>query len=317
MKMSHKVKRDTALQVEGIVVPMVTPLNEDLKIDEEGVFNLVNNFIMNKVHPFVLGTTGESMSLPEENKIDLVRLVVKYAKGKVKVYAGISSNCFKESVKLAEKYAELGADFLVSHLPWYFPINQKGMIRWFVDLANSVPLPLLLYNNPYTTYVSIPHEVTEELSHHPNIVGIKDSERGNDRLNKSISLWKDREDFSFLLGWAAQSAYSILNGAKGIVPSMANLIPEIYKKLFDEAKSGNNDEAYKYQKIADEISEISQKNKDLSGSIAALKIMLSTIGLCKPYTMPPIYRLNEEEEKNIVEKTLMLLKKELLNNPSR
>lgn len=310
--MSYKEKKEIALQVEGVVVPMVTPLNEELKIDEEGVFNLINNFIVNKVHPFVLGTTGESMSISEDEKYNLVKLVAKYAKGQVKIYAGISSNCFKDAVKQAEKYANFGVDFLVAHLPWYFPINQKGMIKWFIDLANSVPLPLLLYNNPYTTYVSIPHEVAEELSYHPNIIGIKDSERGNERLNKSISLWKDREDFSFLLGWAAQSAYSILNGAKGIVPSMANLIPDIYKKLFDEAKKRNNDEAYKYQKITDEISEISQKNRDLSGSIAALKIMLSAVGLCKPYTMPPIYRLSEEDERTIFEKTLKLLKKEFV-----
>jgi len=312
--MLHTEKIEKAKKIEGVIVPMVTPLDENFRIDEKGVTNIIQHFIANGVHPFVLGTTGESMSIPEEDKDTLVKLTVLYSEGRVKTYAGISSNCMKDALTKAEKYAKYGVDFLVAHLPWYFPINPNGMIRWFTEMANNIPLPLILYNNPYTTYVSIPHEVTEELSYHPNIIGIKDSERGTERLNKSIFLWKDREDFSFLIGWAAQSAYAVLNGADGIVPGLANLFPDIYKKIFDEAKKGNKDEAFKYQKIADEISEITQKNRDLSGSIAVLKIMLSVAGLCEPFTMPPIYGINKEESLIIKEKTMKFLKTEFVKS---
>src|SRR5690349_21401292 len=99
----------------GVVVPMVTPLNNDLSIDLDAVAILVNHLIDGGCHPFVLGTTGESSSVSFESKVALVKKTVEVAKGKATVYAGISGNCFQESLDQAKVYADLGVDVLVAH----------------------------------------------------------------------------------------------------------------------------------------------------------------------------------------------------------
>ncbi len=290
-------------KVSGVIVPMITPVNYNYSIDEISTQKILDGFINNGVHPFLLGTTGESMSIPDSAKEYLVKITVEYVNKKVNVYVGISSNSLRDALSKAEKYALIGVDYVVAHLPWYYPISEKAIVEWFTNLADNSPVPLILYNNPYTTHISLPVNIVKELSYHNNIYGIKDSERGVERLIESLNLFRNRNDFSFLLGWAAQSAFAVLNGADGIVPSMGNLVPHLYRNLYDYAISNNMDEAYYYQGLTDELSKICQKNKNLSESLAALKIMLYTLNLCKPYVLPPLQRLDVEEEKHIIKKT--------------
>lgn len=288
----------------GVIVPMVTPFNGELKIDQGAVKRLLDTFLSSGVAPFILGTTGESVSIESSQKTVLVKTVTEYVNKKQKVYAGISGNCLAESIKEAEIYAGLGVDAVVAHLPFYYPVSPKQMIEYYKKLADIVPCKLFLYNNPITTNISIPIEVIEELSYHENIVGIKDSERGMDRLEKSIELWGNREDFVHLLGWAAQSAYALLNGSDGIVPSTANLTPNLYKELYNSAIMGSTDEAMRLQLMTNKISEIYQKDKNLSQSLPALKVMMSAYGLCQTYVMPPMIQMDSDEQDKIIKLTL-------------
>jgi 4-hydroxy-tetrahydrodipicolinate synthase len=162
-----------------------------------------------------------------------------------------------------------------------------------------VPCPLILYNNPITTKFSIPIDVIEKLSYHPNIAGIKDSERGMERLDLSLKLWYNRPDFVHFTGWAAQSAYALLNGSDGIIPSTGNFCPELYSELYHCALQRNAEKANALQSKADQISEIYQKDRNVSQSIPALKVMMSSKGLCKTFVMPPMYELSSEENEKI------------------
>ena len=169
------------------------------------------------------------------------------------------------------------------------------MLRYFESVASSVYCPVVLYNNPLTLRWSTPLEVIDILSSHQNIVGFKDSQAGLERVDKAVELWSKRSDFSYLMGCAAQSVYSLLKGCDGIVPSTGNLVPELYRNLYMSAQTGDSVEAAKYQQITDSVSAIYQNRGDISHSIPALKAMMSEYGLCKPHVMPPLYDTGAEE----------------------
>jgi len=283
----------------GVIVPMVTPINADLSIDGDSVASIMKTFTSNDVSVFILGTTGESVSVPDKQKTELVRLTIKERKNNTKVYAGISGNCLEESIESAKIYASLGVDAVVAHLPFYYPVSADSMLRYFEAVANKIDCNLILYNNPITVKWSIPLEVIDKLSHHENIAGVKDSERGMERLTKSLELWSNRNDFSFLLGWAAQSAFAVGKGCDGIVPSTGNLIPNIYNMLFRAASENRISEAEKFQKITDEVSEIYQKDRTISESIPALKVLMSEYRLCKTYVFPPLYESGSEDQQKL------------------
>lgn len=278
---------------------MVTPVNKDLTIDKIAVYRILDTFISAGVSPFILGTTGESASIPANLKSEMVRLVADQVKGKLTIYAGISGNCLKETLEDAVRYQEVGVDVVVAHLPFYFPLTADQMLDYFEKLAFGVPCPLIIYNNPITVKQSVPLDIAEQLSYIQNIAGIKDSERGIERLDRSIQLWKDREDFVHLVGWTAQSAYALLKGSDGIVPSTANFIPELYQSLYESAADGDSIMAFNLQDRADRISDIYLKDRSVSQSIPALKYIMSLMDLCQRHVFPP---LNEPDiqEQNII-----------------
>lgn len=284
---------------DGVIVPMVTPINKDFTIDNTSVEIIMGNFNRENVHPFILGTTGESVSVSHSEKLKLVKAVLAKKGNSMKIFAGISGNCLRDSVNEAIKYAEMGVDAVVAHLPFYYPLSEDQILRYYGQLADEIPCNLILYNNPITVKQSVPVDIAEKLSYHPNIAGIKDSERGLERLNQSVKLWKYRPDFVFLVGWSARSAYSLLNGSDGIVPSTGNLMPKIYKDLYDSALKGESKIATEFQEKVDYISDIYMKDKNLSQSIPSLKFLMSLYGLCQPYVLPPLYQCGDEDKNRL------------------
>lgn len=279
---------------EGVVVPMLSPFTAKLTVDEEAVEKIVNHLLKENCQPFVLGTTGESSSIPITEKLNLVKRTVEATKQKTPVYAGISSNCYTESIELAQRFQELGADVAVAHVPGYYALDQDQILKYFELLASNISMPLIIYNMPITTHMSLDVEIIEKLSKHENIVGIKDSERGEERLNRSISLWKDREDFSYLLGWAAKSYEALKLGADGIVPSSGNLVPRLYSLIGEHIASGKDQEAQKAQEKADAVSKVYQQYQPLSKGFPYFKAMMSKYGLCQKYVMPPLQSLDDK-----------------------
>lgn len=292
----------------GVVVPMVTPLNTDLSIDLDAVAVLVNHLIDGGCHPFVLGTTGESSSVSFESKVALVKKTVEATQGKATVYAGISGNCFQESLDQAKVYTDLGVDVLVAHVPYYYPLSQNHILNYFNQLASAVSLPLIVYNMPMTTNMSIDLETADELSKHPNIVGYKESERGEERMAKAIRLWKDREDFSYLLGWAVKSYEGMLLGADGLVPSTGNLTPQLYSTIYESVLAGNNEEAQKAQEKSDVISKVYQENQIVTNAIPILKTMLAHFNLCSNEVLLPMIKVDKIKEQEVQTKLTDLAK---------
>ena len=289
------------IKPEGVVIPLVTPITSDGKIDERGTDRLVEHVVSHDCHPFVLGTTGESLSIPSEHKLSFLKAAIKTNAGRKTCYAGISGMCFEESVDAGKSFADEGAEILVAHLPSYYPMSEENMKRYFLELADALPLPLMLYNIKATTHMSIPLDIVITLSDHENIIGLKDSERDEARLDAMLDLFRDREDFSYQLGWAVKSTHALKRGADGIVPSTGNAFPQLYSKLYRAVRNGDLEEAEKYQSLTDEFGLVYQKGKLLSQALPGLKIVLEHLGICESYCLPPCYPLNIEEAARIIE----------------
>lgn len=281
---------------KGVVVPMISPLNNDYTVDTAAVKRIVSNFLKYDVAPFIAGTTGEAASLSFDQKKDLVKATVEVAKGKAVVYAGISSNALPETMDMAKCFADLGADVVVANLPSYYPITDVQAARYCEQLADASPVPLIFYNITATTGYSIPLDLLEKLSYHPNVAGLKDSERAEERLDKALELWRDREDFVHLIGWAAMSGYALKNGSDGIVPSTGNFVPELYAALYREALSENWTEVERLQDQTNQLGALYQKGRTLGESLAALKVVMKQRALCETQVMPPVYRMDEVQE---------------------
>lgn len=281
-----------------LIVPMVSPFGADHLIDRVAVGRMCELFVNAGVSVFTLGTTGEGDSIPTEQRETLVQCVVKEINGRTKIYAGLTGNSLADSIADAKKYAGLGADYLVAKLPAYYPMNDTQMLQYLEKLADSVPLPLFIYNIPATTHHSISLEIVETLSYHPNIYGLKDSERNKERLDESIRLWGARDDFDFLIGWAPMSAYGLQKGANGIVPSTGNFCPELYVQMIDAVNRGDAKAALELQEKTDRVSALYQKDRTLSQSIPALKALMKTKGFCSGDVLLPMLTMSFQEEEN-------------------
>ncbi len=286
----------TEKSVSGIVVPMLTPFTSQLEIDLQAADRIVSNFVTHGVDLLLLGTTGEGPLIASRQKQELVRHVGEGFSGRIKIYATVINTSAEEAIETAKRYAGLGSDFIVSLLPGYYPLTPDQMRCHFETLADASPKPVILYNIPSTTHQSIPLEVVEQLSHHPNIVGMKDSERDLERYDRAIQLFKDRRDFSHLAGWGAKSFYALTKGSDGLVPSTGNFCPGMFKRMYLSVGRGELRNAEQLQAETDEVAKVYQSGRSLGESLAAAKLIMQSLGLCEPYMMPPLTRLSAQEE---------------------
>ena len=293
---------DMKNKYKGVVVPMVTPVSKEGRLDTEAVVRIIEFFAQTGVSPLLMGTTGEGNSVSQMDGLLFVETAVKAAQRRITIYAGLTGNCFSEQLAQAEAYTKAGADVIVATLPTYYALTPEQMENYYRTLADSIKGPLMLYNILATTHMSIPVDVIRRLADHPNIVGLKDSERDLERMAQCIEIAKDRDDFCYFCGWAAQSAHSLELGGDGIVPSTGNFVPEMFQQLYEAAIAGDMATANRLQDETNEIAKIYQKDRTLGQSLTALKVMMQTKGLCEPWMLMPLTRLSAEEEKVIAAK---------------
>lgn len=272
----------------GVVVPMITPLNKDFTVDVVAVERIVALFAENGIHPLVLGTTGESSSIGELESFRLVEAAVKAKAKNQCIYAGLVGNQVDDLIHRGNLYISSGADCVVATLPSYYGLTSNQMTLFYKTLADEIYGPLMMYNIKATTQMSIPLEVVTELSSHPNIWGLKDSERDVERMELLIKTYKSNPDFSYFCGWGAQSAGSLKLGADGIVPSTGNYVPEMYKNLYEAAINQDWEVCDTWQNETDIVAQQYQKDKTLGESLAVLKALMYKKKLCNKTMMPPL-----------------------------
>jgi len=272
----------------GVVAPMVTPFKDGGKIDLEATARVAEHLVAAGVAPFPLGTTGEAASIAPEARAEFVATVIRHSGHRTVVYTGISDNCLAVSIEMAKRYADLGADVAVAHLPTCYPLGDDEIKGYYEELATRIPIPLMMYNIPVTTGMSISLDTLEYLSHHPNIVGLKDSENDTERLQRAMILWKDRVDFAHMIGCGSLCAKALAMGSDSIVPGAANVAPQLFTDLYEAGSNGRQEESLRLQELADRISALFHTNRTLRQSLPTLKAMMHLLGFCQAEVMPPL-----------------------------
>jgi 2-dehydro-3-deoxy-D-pentonate aldolase len=280
-------------QPRGVVVPMVTPVTNSGDLDEEAVDRLVDFLLAGGVDGiFVLGTTGEGVSVPLSFRRQLVKRTAARARGRARIYAGIG-DAHPDEITAGNDFLKAGVDALVSRPPVSFP--EKQLLSWYQSLLGGLRGPLILYNMPSTTKVSIPLDVVGALAEHPQVVGIKDSENNPKRLEELLCRMGGRPEFAVFVGVGALMAKGLKLGANGIVPSVGNLIPDVCRKLVAAARRADWDETENHFQRMSAVAALYQRGRNLSESLAALKAAVHCRGLCAPYVLPPLRRLPPHE----------------------
>ena len=290
----------------GVVVPLTTPFTTEGHIDVKAVHRIVDRIARHHLGVFALGTTGETASIPRPERLEFVEAVMEAAKGRIPVYAGIGDNCLSNSLLAARHYLGLGVKAVVAHLPSYYPLTPHEMQAYFELLHANLDGPLLVYNIPATTRMSIPIEVVKNLAELPNCVGFKDSENSPGRMEAVYEALGGQEDFALFMGSAVLSHASLKLGYVGLVPSTGNLVPHLWEELWNACTTGNWSEGELLQNQLDEISVIFQEGRTLGQSLAVLKAALSFIGLCEPLVLPPLHTLSQNEQRITRDKLLSL-----------
>ncbi|MGQ9630536.1 MAG: dihydrodipicolinate synthase family protein [bacterium] len=285
---------------KGIVVPLLTPMNETGNVDVDGMRKLVRYVLAGGVHGlFVMGTTGEFPRLSVGERIKAVRTVIEEAKGKVPVYVGVSDTGTQkvlEHIRIAE---ELGADVLVATPPFYFPPTQEEIELFYKQIASETDLSILIYDIPSTTGVHVDADTVEELSEVEGIVGIKDSSGDPESLNALLTRFRGREDFKVFVGEENLMGEGLLRGAQGAVPSTGNIAPSLFVRLYEAARAGREDEVWRHQDEISDLHEIDRCSNSRLSFVAGRKVALNLMGICKMWVSQPFSPLGEEAFENI------------------
>ena len=283
----------------GVIVPLTTPFTAEGAIDLAAAERIVQRIARHNLGVFVLGTTGETASIPRQDRQQLVEAAVKAAAGKVPVYAGIGDNCLANSLIAAQRYHDIGVPALVAHLPAYYPLTDDEMRDYFLLLDARLTGPYMIYNIPATTRMSIPPDVVADLAGQPLCVGFKDSENAPGRMETVYETLGGRENFSLFMGSAILSVAAMKLGYDGLVPSSGNLVPQLWEDLYSACLSGAWETAESLQKQLDEVSAVIQNDRTLGQSLAALKAAMAGIGLCRSDVLPPLQTLGLPEAEEI------------------
>ena len=237
-----------ASKIEGIFTPTLVPMDDRGQINEPELRRFLNWLIEKGVHGlYPNGSTGEFVRLNAEERRRIVKIACEVAAGRVPVLAGAAEANVKETVAACETYLEYGARAVAIVSPFYYRLGPESVYAYFAEIARNSPIDVTMYNIPmFASPIDLPTIL--RLIEFPRIVGIKDSSADLSFMMRMIhKVRPKRPDFSFLCGWEEILVPIIAVGADGGTNASGNAIPEVMRKLFDLAKSGQLEEAMKWQ----------------------------------------------------------------------
>ncbi len=209
---------------EGVATALVTPMYEDGSINFDRFKTLIDEQIEAGIPALVIcGTTGESATMTLEEHAEVIRVAIKHANGRVKIIAGAGSNDTACAIDLAKEAEEAGADALLVVTPYYNKATQGGLVAHYTAIANSVKLPIILYNVPSRTGVNIKPETYARLAEVENIVAIKEANGDISSVVKTRLLCGDKLDI--YSGNDDQVIPMMALGGKGVISVLSNIMP--------------------------------------------------------------------------------------------
>lgn len=273
----------------GAATAIVTPFS-DQKIDLPAFERLLRRQIDAGISAIVVtGTTGEASTLSLTEKESLWRLAAATAQNDAVIIAGVGTNHTAQSVALAKAAAACGADALLAVTPYYNKATQEGLYQHYIAIAEATPLPLVLYNVPSRTGVSLAPETCRRLSLHPKIAGLKEAGGDICALAKNRQLCGD--GLPIWCGNDDQTVAAMSLGASGVISVLSNLRPRLVKALCDHALSGDFAEAARLQLAALPLIDalFSEVNP------IPVKAALAAEGLCRNELRLPLTAMSAEK----------------------
>ena len=223
--------------IVGSIVALVTPMQEDGSVDYGALRRLIDWHIAEGTDCIgVVGTTGESPTVSVEEHCEVIRVSVEHAKGRVPIMAGTGGNSTAEAIELSRFAQQVGADCTLSVVPYYNKPSQEGIYQHFRKIAESVDVPMVLYNVPGRTVADMQVETTIRLAQVPGIVGIKEASGEIDRAAWLIK--QAPKGFSIYSGDDGTAVALMLLGGHGNVSVTANVAPRAMHELCMAAIAG-------------------------------------------------------------------------------
>ncbi len=228
--------------ITGSIVAIVTPMHEDGSLDLDSLAKLVDHHVKQGTDAIVsVGTTGESATLSHDEHHTVIEKTIQAAAGRVPVIAGTGSNSTAEALELTKIALEVGANACLLVVPYYNKPTQEGLYQHFKLIAESVPIPQILYNVPGRTSVDLQNSTAIRLSHIDNIIGIKDATADIERGKKLIE--QSGDDFISYSGQDTAALELMLVGGKGTISVTANVAPKLMHEMCTAAVSGDSERA--------------------------------------------------------------------------
>ena len=274
--------------LKGSLVALITPMNQDGSINYEQLHDLIDWHIENGTDGIVaVGTTGESATLPVEEHLAVIEATVKHVNKRIPVIAGTGANNTVEAIALSKAAEQAGADYTLSVVPYYNKPSQEGIYQHFKAIAEATSIPMVIYNVPGRTVVSMSNDTILRLAKIPNIVGVKEAS-GN--IGNNIELINNvPEGFAVLSGDDPTGLPFMLCGGHGVVTVAANVAPKLFADMCRAALEGDIATACRLNEQLIPI----YNTMFCEPSPAAPKWGLSLLGKCEPHVRLPLVALTE------------------------
>lgn len=227
---------------EGVGVALTTPFTHN-EVDYDALRKHLAYLLENDAKSIVVnGTTAENPTLTDEEKEHVLEVVVNYVDGRVPVIAGTGTNNTQKSIQASVRAREIGADAIMLITPYYNKTSQRGLIEHFTTIADAVKLPVVLYNVPSRTNMTIEPETVKTLSKNEYIVALKDATNDFEYL-EALKSRLNLAEFALFSGNDDNIVEYYQRGGHGVISVVANVIPKTFQSLYDAKQQGENIEA--------------------------------------------------------------------------
>ena len=286
--------------LNGVMPAMITSFNKDESINKEGLRNIINHSINEKVNGlYVTGSTGETFLMSPEEKKKVIDIIVEEVNGRVPVIAHIGSIGTKITTDLAEYATKAGVDGLSALPPFYYNFTNEEIFNYYSDIAKSSDLPIIIYNIERANLMDI--DTLKKLAAIENIKGVKYT--AATQFNYEVIKKEIGDYFKIYNGKDEMAVSGLISGADGLIGSFYNLMPEIFVQIFENIKTGNIAEAKKLQIKANVIILYAVKKSGYS----FIKMALNWMGIDSGYVRKPFTSFVDKDIEKEIKKDLKVL----------
>lgn len=271
-------------KLKGSIAPIVTPFNEDNTVDFKSFENLIDWHIEKGTHGIsVTGTTGEPSSLTVAERVQVMEAAVKKINGRVPFVPGTGSTNHEETLYLTKKAQEIGADAALVIVPYYNKPSQHALYKHFKVVADSVDIPIIIYNIPGRTATNLQVSTLAKLSKDcPNIIGVKESNKDFEHVNRV--LLECGRDFLLYSGIELLCFPMLAIGGAGHISATANIVPDKVAEIYDAWNEGDLQRAQDLHFDLMELNDVLFKDTNP----APLKAAMGMMGTIKPILRMPM-----------------------------